>query len=206
VVNSYLHELAIDWPIFFDTYGVRGYNSPLMSGQQRLPLEIDPFRMAEVGRLMAGKVEITTLKRLLPLLESTTGYIDIELEFNIDEGGVRYMHGKIATTLVLKCQRCMEAMDLPLQNEFSLAFVHSESEAELLPEQYEPQIVESTPVHLMDMLEDEILLSLPQIPMHDEAECSIQSFNDENELVEQQSEKEDKPNPFAVLEKLKRDN
>lgn len=175
-----------------------------MSGQQRLPLELDPFRMAELGRQFTGKVEISSLKRLLPVLESATGQIDVELQFDIDEGGIRYLHGKLATSLVLKCQRCLTAMEFPLRNEFWLAFVQSDSEAEHLPEQYEPQLVETTPIHVLDMLEDEILLSLPHIPLHSNASCSIQQFSDEDELAEQRDEVV--TNPFAILGKLKKDH
>jgi len=198
--------LGVDWPIFFDSYGVRGYNSPLMSGQQRLPLEVDPFRMAELGRQMGGQIEIGQFKRLLPLLESTTGSVEVELGFDIDEGGIRFLRGKLTTTLALRCQRCLEVMDYPLQSEFRLALVHCDSEAERLPEQYEPLIVETSPIHVLDMIEDEILLSVPHIPMHDEVMCSIKSFSDENELVAQQEEASVKANPFAVLEKLKKDH
>jgi len=162
--------------------------------------------MADIGRCMVGKVEIGALKRLLPLLESTTGSIDVELEFNIDEGGIRYLHGKLNTNLALRCQRCLEVMDYPLQNEFRLALVRSDSEAERLPEQYEPLLVETTPVHMLDMIEDEILLAVPHIPLHDESLCSIKQFSDENELIEQQADKSVKANPFAVLEKLKKDH
>lgn len=177
-----------------------------MSGQQRLPLEVDPFRMAELGRHMIGKIKIGTLKRLRPLLESTTGTVDVELKFDIDEGGISYLHGKLETTLVLICQRCLKAMDYPLQNEFRLALVHSDAEAERLPEEYDPQIVETTPMHMLDMIEDEILLSLPNIPMHDKAVCSIRPIHENIELVGQQKEASVKTNPFAVLEKLKKDH
>lgn len=177
-----------------------------MSGQQRLPLEVDPYRMAELGRRFKGKVEIGVFKRLLPMLESTTGSIDVELAFDIDESGIRYLHGKLETTLVLKCQRCLEALDYPLHSEFRLALVQSDSEAGRLPEQYEPLVVETTPLHVLDMIEDEILLSIPNIPMHDEASCSIRPFSEENELDEQQEGDDVKENPFAVLEKLKKDH
>ncbi len=197
-------NLPLDWPIFFDSYQVRGYNSPLMSGQQRLPLELDPFRMADLGRRFSGKVEISSLKRLLPVLESTTGCVDVELQFDIDEVGIRYLHGKLATDLVLKCQRCLTAMEFPLRNEFWLAFIQNDIEAEHLPEQYEPQLVESTPMRVLDMLEDEILLSIPYIPVHSDASCSNQQFSNEDELAEQRDEVV--ANPFAILGKLKKDH
>ncbi len=175
-----------------------------MSGQQRLPLEIDPFLMAEMGRRFIGDVELSVFKRVLPLLESTSGNVDIELVFGIDEGGISYLNGKLKTMLVLSCQRCLTAMDFPVQNEFRLAIVRNNCEAEQLPEHYEPVIVETTPMHMMDMIEDEILLSIPHIPMHDEALCLIKPFSDKDNLAEQQ--KEVRPNPFAVLEKLKKDH
>lgn len=176
-----------------------------MSGQQRLPLEVDPFRLAEAGRRISGRLELASLKRVLPLLESTTADVDVNLEFNIDAGGIRYMHGTLETILALKCQRCLENMRLPVQSEFRLALVENDAAIEQLPETYEPLLVETTPIRLYEVLEDELLLAIPMIPMHDESECSAQAFNDENELAERQEE-EVKPNPFAVLEKLKRDH
>ena len=177
-----------------------------MSGQQRLPLEVDPFRMADVGRRMAGQVELGKLKRLAPMLESTDGVVDVELAFDIDESGVRYLYGVLQGKLELSCQRCLARMDFPLQGEFRLALVHNDSEAERLSERYEPLVVETTPMHMLDMIEDEIILSIPHIPMHEEGLCSIQVPGGTEELAEQPEEDEEKPNPFAVLEKLKKDH
>ena len=199
-------DLAIDWPIFFDSLGGRGYNSPLMSGQQRLPVEVDPFRMADQGRQFSGQIKLGSLKRLVPMLESAEGQFDIELGFDVDEVGIKYLYGSLQAVLALKCQRCLESMQFPLQSEFKLALIHSEAEAERLPETYEPLVVETIPMHILDMLEDEILLSVPHIPMHEESECMIQPSMTETELAEQQDEDEPKENPFAVLEKLKKDH
>ncbi len=199
-------ELAIDWPIFFDSLGGRGYNSPLMSGQQRLPVEVDPFRMAEQGRQFKGKVEIGSLKRLVPLLESAEGQFDVELGFDVDEIGIKYLYGNLQAELELRCQRCLEKMRYPLNSEFKLALVESEAAVDQLPEGYEPLLVETAPMHILDMLEDEILLVVPQIPVHDESECSIAALVSERELAEQPDEDEPKENPFAVLEKLKKDH
>lgn len=199
-------DLAIDWPIFFDTLGGHRYNSPLMSGQQRLPVEVDPFRMAEQGRQFKGLVKIGSLKRLVPLLESADGQFEVELAFDVDEIGIKYVCGTLQAVLEMKCQRCLELMQLPLNSEFQLALVESEVEAEQLPETYEPLVVDASPIHLLDMLEDEILLSLPQIPMHSESECSIQPKEMNKELAEQPDRETGNTNPFAVLGKLKKDH
>ncbi len=162
--------------------------------------------MAEIGRRFTGQLEIGSLKRLLPLLDSAAGSVDVELGFDVDEAGIKNLHGTLQATLILRCQRCLEAMEYPLKSEFHLAIIQSDSEAERLPETYEPLVVESTPMHIMDVIEDEILLSLPHIPMHEEGTCSIEPVAGETELEEQQEVGEAKPNPFAVLEKLKKDH
>jgi uncharacterized protein len=177
-----------------------------MSGQQRLPVEVDPYRMAELGRQYSGQIEIGSMKRLLPLLESAKGQVDVELHFDIDETGTKYLQGYLRADLELMCQRCLESMEFPLNTEFRLALIKSDSEAERLSGTYEPLVVETTPLYIQDVLEDEILLSLPTIPMHEPGACSIQPLMKQTELAEQHDEETEKTNPFAVLEKLKKDH
>lgn len=160
--------------------------------------------MAELGRRFTGKVALGALKRLRPLLESAEGNVDVELTFGIDESGIRYLRGRLAALLTLTCQRCLGPLEYPIENEFQLALVQSDSEVSSLPEQYEPLLVETTPLHMLDMLEDEILLSIPHIPSHSEEACTIRTYVDAGGEAEQQNEARD--NPFAVLEKLKKDH
>ena len=162
--------------------------------------------MAEMGRQYEGRLEIRRLKRLLPLLESDAGSVDVELRFDIDEMGIKYLQGKLEAKLILCCQRCLEAMEYPMESQFRLAILQSDAEAERIPETYEPLVVETTPLHLEEVLEDEILLSVPQIPMHDEMVCSLKTTEGKKELAEQPVKEEVKDNPFAVLEKLKKDH
>ncbi|MDH5444653.1 MAG: YceD family protein [Gammaproteobacteria bacterium] len=177
-----------------------------MSGQQRLPIELDPFRMAEQGRQFSSPVRIKQFKRLLPLLESDEGNVDVELQFEVDEIGMRILRGHLKANLILQCQRCLAKMDYPLESDFHLAIIQSDGEVERLPETYEPLVVESTPMHVLDVIEDEILLSIPQVPMHGENDCIAQPTKDKTELAEQHANGETKENPFAVLEKLKKDH
>ena len=162
--------------------------------------------MAELGRQYSGQLTIGSMKRLLPLLESAQGVVDVELGFDIDETGTKYLHGKLRAELELKCQRCLESMVFPLNSEFRLALIQDDSEAERLSGDYEPLVVATTPLHLQDVLEDEIILCIPHIPMHEQGVCSIQPLMDETELAEQHDEEMEKTNPFAVLEKLKKDH
>jgi len=125
------------------------------------------------------------------------------LDFDIDELGVPFMRGMLKTVLQLICQRCLEPYSFPVEQQCELAWVKTEQEADRLPLRFEPYLVETNPLVLNDVIEDELLLSLPQIPMHEEADCTASKW------IKQQPhdkyEDDAKANPFSVLTKLKQD-
>lgn len=179
---------------------IRRYNSrPMSRRQDRLPVQVDPYRLAEQGREYDGELPLRQMKRLLPLLVTETGAAAVSLRFGVDEMGVHYLQGTIKVNLDVPCQRCLEAMRCPIEIDLSLGFTGSTAEADRLPGGYEPFIVESVPVVLADIIEDELLLALPQIPMHDLEECPAQDYVE----PEEEQDKAGQDNPFQVLADLK---
>ncbi|MEJ2391442.1 MAG: YceD family protein [Gammaproteobacteria bacterium] len=175
-----------------------------MSRQQaRLPHQIDPFRLAEAGSHLSGKLPLRQFKRLAEVLSDNSGELAVALEFDVDELGVPVVRGNIQATLMLTCQRCLEAFAFPVDIRIALAWVRTEQDADRLPLRYEAYLVEEIPLQLNDMIEDELLLALPQIPMHQASACPA------SKLLKQQDdgadESEQQANPFAVLAKLKHD-
>lgn len=171
---------------------------------ERLPVHIDPIRMAETRRLMQGQLALTEMTRLGEALQSSDGEVTVSLEFGTDNEGIRYMRGRIQAEVSLECQRCLEPMRYPIDSEFALAMVRNAAEAEALPSHYELLLIEGEPLFLRDIIEDELLLALPIVPMHAPEECGVdtslgragETHNDEG------AEKE---NPFSVLANLKTD-
>jgi len=176
--------------------------------ETRLPVHIDPLRMAETRRLLQGTLALAEMARLGESLQDTQGEVQVSLEFGIDNEGIRFIRGHVQATVSLICQRCLEAMRYPLDSEFLLGLVRSTAEAEKLPSQYEPLVVEDEPLFLRDIIEDELLLALPIVAMHAPEECSA----DLNVAPQPEQAQEDKDtgatagnNPFAVLADLKKD-
>jgi uncharacterized protein len=169
----------------------------------RLPHQIDPFRLAEAGAQLSGHLPLRQFQRLRQVLADDTGELAVKLDFEMDELGVPVMVGHIQAVLLLKCQRCLEAFSFPIDIRIALAWVKTGQEADKLPLRYEPYIVEETPLQLNDVIEDELLLALPQIPMHPEADCPASKLLKQRDKVTNESEPKD--NPFAVLAKLKHD-
>jgi uncharacterized protein len=163
--------------------------------------------MAETRRLLQGHVSLSEMKRLGESLVDNSGNVEVSLEFGIDAEGIRYMHGRLHTVLMLECQRCLEPMRFAVDRDFALGMVRSETEAEALPSHYEPLQLDGQPLFLRDVLEDELLLSLPIVARHAEDECSVK-LNDAEAPAEEEREntgKEEKENPFSVLAGLKTD-
>jgi uncharacterized protein len=167
----------------------------------RLPHQIDPFRLAEAGAQLSGNLPLRQFQRLRQLLADDSGEIAVKLDFEVDELGVPIVRGNISASLALVCQRCLEAFEFPVDAEIALAWVKTAQEADKLPLRYEPYVVEETPLLLNDVIEEELLLALPQIPMHEEADCPASKLLKQRDKVT--DEPEEKANPFSVLAKLK---
>lgn len=166
-----------------------------------MPHQLDPFRLAESGAKLSGSIPIRQLQRLRSLLTDDSGEIAVELDFDIDELGVPNVQGRITAQLSLSCQRCLESYVIPVDASISLAWVRSDQEADRLPLLYEPYLVETNPLILNDVIEDELLLALPQVPMHEMAKCPANKWIKQPAPADEDDT--EKENPFSVLAKLK---
>ena len=70
----------------------------------------------------------------------------------------------VEAELPLVCQRSLRPYLEPVKRHSLLAVVESFAEQDLLPEHYEPVMVEQSQVAMLDLVEDELLLAVPQVP------------------------------------------
>jgi len=169
---------------------------------QKLPKELDPFRLAQNGLKLEGQIPLSEFPRLSQSLLSDEGLVNVKMAFDVDEIGTPYMKGKFNVTVSITCQRCMSAMPYELDVNCLLAIVKTERHVEGLAEQYEPWVIEnSDPVMTSLVIEDELILSLPLVPKHDKPCLPDEVWTSgEEEVIEE----DDKPvSPFAVLASLK---
>lgn len=193
----------------FDSPAGQGYYAALMF-DTRLPVHIDPFRMAETRRLLEGKYALNDMTRLGESLQDTEGEVSVSLEFGIDNEGIRFIRGRVQAEVSLICQRCLEVMRYPIDSEFVLGLVRSMAEAEALPSHYEPLVVDDEPQYLRDIIEDELLLALPIVAMHEQDACRAELNLGTTKQSEKAQEEKDtgavaSDSPFAVLADLKKD-
>ena len=113
-----------------------------------------------------------------------------------------WLHLEANTTVPMTCQRCMGAVQTPLQIDQWYCFVASEEIAMAEDDASEEDLLVMTPqFDLLALLEDELLMALPLVPMHEV--CPVAPLLSAGDLGGDVDE-EARPHPFAVLAQLKK--
>lgn len=100
------------------------------------------------------------------------------------------------------CQRCLGPVDVPVSFEREFRFVASEEVAAVEDEESEEDVlVLSRDFNLLELVEDELLMALPVVPKHTVCPGAVKLQVADPDFAEEEQEK---PNPFAVLEQLKK--
>jgi uncharacterized protein len=108
-----------------------------------------------------------------------------------------WLHVAAATRLSLVCQRCLQPVATALAAHRSFRFVHGEAAAAELDADSEDDVLAlSRSLDVSELVEDELLLSLPLVPRHDICPQPLRSPDD--------SVLSERENPFAALAALKR--
>lgn len=180
--------------------------------KDRLPELIEPLRLARTERILQGELPLSRMARLVESVSAVTGDVEVKLSFVINERNLPCVRGHIRTEVGLQCQRCMQDMSWPIDNQFELMIVESEAEADQLGEEIDVLLLDEQLISLSELIEDEILLNLPITPKHEAGtDCANNASNDVEGIAEQAATPTDKAetkdkakeNPFAVLAELK---
>lgn len=186
---------------FFDISRLGPYYAALMfttPSDKALPRQVDPRRFAQQGIKVDGFIPVSEMPRLLEATLDATAKLQVELAFAINEEKKKVVTGRACGDLTLVCQRCLDPVKLPIEANVSLAVVWDEDEADSLPSYLEPWIHGEGAADLYEMIEEEMLLSLPAVAYHEE-QCVDSKLFSAGKPVDTPVKK----NPFNVLEQLK---
>ena len=167
----------------------------------KLPLTVDPFRSAQKRLDYDGIIPGKELERLAEATEGVISDAEVKLSFDVDVQGLKIVRGDATVDVTLECQRCWENYSHRCEIEFIYCPVVNDDQADDLPDAYEPAIVdENGEINLIQLVEDELIVALPQVAMHKEEDCKV---NSENMVYGEIPLADERPNPFAVLKNLK---
>ena len=110
---------------------------------------------------------LARMARLQPLLADVAeknGAARFTARFGFDRLGRVTIGLTVEASLPLVCQRSLEPYLEPIHRQSLLGVMSDLAEEAGMPENYEPVLVENHRLALQDLVEDELLLSLPQVP------------------------------------------
>ena len=166
----------------------------------KLPDLIDPMLFAERRSALSGVIKIAALERLADFVVNSDSDINVDVLF-AKHGKRAVIAGSIKTSLSLECQSCLQVMSWPLDLSFKLGVVSSLQEADQLEIDCEPLLFNGEKVSLNELIEDEILLALPDYPKHG-YDCMLQHSSKDANFDDDSRNQTN--NPFSVLAKLKK--
>ncbi|MDX1353792.1 MAG: YceD family protein [Thiomicrorhabdus sp.] len=160
---------------------------------------INPFKLAENRAQTERVIPVAQLQRLVESLASDVGSITAKVTGSVDEDRRKILDCQITGSVQLVCQTTFDPIDYAIDRTVRFCPVMSEEAMASVPEEYEPFLFDSEELDLITLVEDELILSLP-IALSSPEAPKHQSFGPVIEDTEK------KPNPFAVLEGLKKNS
>ena len=165
-----------------------------------LPIQIDPLDLAKNQVQLEGQYLTVNLPRLAEFSPSKDAMVHVKLGFIQETDALVKVTGSIDSRLRLVCERCLQPFEYEISLEPQLYFDVSGVEPD---DQDERDIIQvEGPVDLKSLVEDEVLLALPMIPMHAPDQCKA-GGNRHRETTEEKPAGED--HPFAQLAELLKD-
>lgn len=167
-----------------------------------VPEVVDAWRMVASRRVFKGRLPLASLSRLRDALVDTEGEVEYTLQFDRDALQVPYAELRIDACLPLQCQRSLQRFLHPVQVTLRLGLLRAgkdmESEEAALPEGYEAlQVAEDGALRPAELVEDELILALPVVPLDPAAESVERDWPI-------QADEEMRANPFSALAALKK--
>ena len=176
-----------------------------------LPKQITLRSFVRDGVRLAGRIAVREFDRLVGVLAGDDAEVALSLSFGLDGSRRPRITGKLEAELPMLCQRCLDVVSVEIRTGFDLVVVWSEEQAKALPKGVESLILdrEDDTADLHQLVEDELLLSVPLVARHEDVKCHAgQVFStapdySEDVTGETQEGARGKSSPFGVLARLK---
>ena len=158
---------------------------------------IDAFEFSRSNGHREGVTPVAEMSRLNKDCADTTGQVAWAVDGATSRQGYPQLTLSVCGTVQLQCQRCMAPFAFEMDSETVLMLGKDDADADDIEEAIDDEsidvIVGSRTCDIRDLIEDEALLALPQVPKHEV--CPDTRQLDALKAV--------KPSPFAGLKDLK---
>ena len=174
-----------------DTYYTRPMSPPWSK-----PLDVDRLSKAEAD--IAFAVPLAELPRLRAQLANVEGEVRGTVHFR-RRAGIAVAELTLNGTAHLVCQRCLETMKLGVEATVEVGLVATEADVSRVPEELEPVLAPDGHISVGELVEEELLLTLPIVPLHADTDPCVASAS--APLAKNEHEEETQ-RPFEQLAEL----
>ena len=172
------------------------------------PRKLDVARLAQARQTLAGTELLQHYERLAqeckgPVADLTLKWQATGETRSLASGSSHpALHLQAETALPLTCQRCLGEVPTPVAVDRHFVFLPDEDTAAALDDDEEDDLlVLARDFDLQALIEDEMLLALPLVPMHETCPAPVKTVAQDADFDAAGGER---PNPFAALAALKK--
>lgn len=149
------------------------------------------------------QLQSTDLRRLAELTATEDSGLACGLkaiaEFSNGSEGFPVLHIVVTGSCPLVCQRCLSSVAYAINIDSALTILPDESDSQRVGDPFECVIMDSEGLSIVEVVEDEVLASLPMAPSHDSIDaCSQMKGLD----VEPVAEPKEIYKPFSGLSEM----
>lgn len=190
------------------------------------PVAVDLRALCHEANGWAGSVPLTALERLsadLPTLPGAPAATPLQWQARAEwrdplpeltssaasqAGGQAqpqlWLHLQVQASLAQTCQRCLQPFVHSAAVDRWFRFVKDEASAAAQDESSEEDVLVFAPrFNLLELIEDEILMALPLVPMHEVCPDPLHPPPEADSAPVQADAEPQRPHPFAALAALK---
>ena len=127
---------------------------------------LDAPRLADAEAVLEEALSVAGLPRFAALCDCPEG-VRARLAWRRRADGRIQVDGRLRARLAISCHRCLEPVKTVLESDFTLVLAHSDAEATEIGSREAVVCVSDNGLDWAGLIEDELLLALPQQPCQD---------------------------------------
>jgi uncharacterized protein len=160
----------------------------------------DPEHLIRSGDAIIKSVPLSRFEGLTDRLADPVGEVKWQISASRDRYQKPRLSLELSAHLILKCQRCLGPIGYELNETRHFALFKDEASLPELADEDDDVdcMVVNGEMDAMALVEEELLLALPMMPLHDAESCQAGQGEEEEEGT-----LELKPSPFAMLSRLR---
>lgn len=139
---------------------------------------LDVAQLAREGGRWRGTIDVAAFERLGNVLfnvadssETKASRVSAALDFSLDGEGRPWVRGTCKVVAPICCSRCAETVDVEVESLLDFRIVATDAEVEGVMPAFDAVVSEDARLPLTELVEDDILLSIPERCCADGTTC-----------------------------------